>query len=459
MFGAGDPPCPAGSICSGQSKTSVGRTYRTVKKPKRGGGTETVTQAVNTGTDIYHASTTKLNTDGTSTTEVYIIKDGSWQKAATTNDGGKTYTYNDDVAGDALKKELNDPQGAIHKNVDANINKAADKAGLPKQEKDKLLAGNENKADDTNENDGGGDQESPSAPGSALKDVQERTDYEQKLIYPIDLNTSKQDFLKIMMVKYEPRGLNFQDGGLGIAPRGNYESIQRGREGGRDILSNIYLPIPGGISDSNGVGWGDDKLDPAKVAAAALTKDLVMGEDVAKTVQSLTGSVQGNKEGVKAAVGDAVIKSITGVNVLGRTQGAVLNNNIELLFSGPQLRTFRFTFSLTPRSKAEGKQIRAIIRTLKQGMSAKKANNFLFVKSPHTFFLAYYKGGTNSLHPYLNKFKECALTNLSVQYAPAGNYATYVDGSPTQYQVQMSFSELEPVFDDDYGNDNESIGF
>ena len=64
LFGAGDPPCPAGSICSGQSKTPVGRTYRTVKKPKRGGGTEEVTQAVNTGTDIYHASATKLNPDG-----------------------------------------------------------------------------------------------------------------------------------------------------------------------------------------------------------------------------------------------------------------------------------------------------------------------------------------------------------------------------------------------------------
>ena len=92
-------------------------------------------------------------------------------------------------------------------------------------------------------------------------------------------------------------------------------------------------------------------------------------------------------------------------------------------------------------------------------MSAKKANNFLFIKSPHTFFLGYYKGGSQRLHPYLNKFKECALTDLSVQYAPAGNYATFVDGSPTQLQVQMSFSELEPVFDDDYGNDNESIGF
>jgi hypothetical protein len=46
-----------------------------------------------------------------------------------------------------------------------------------------------------------------------------------------------------------------------------------------------------------------------------------------------------------------------------------------------------------------------------------------------------------------------------VQYSPAGNYATFVDGSPTQYKVTMSFSELEPVFDDDYGDDDKTIGF
>ena len=51
-------------------------------------------------------------------------------------------------------------------------------------------------------------------------------------------------------------------------------------------------------------------------------------------------------------------------------------------------------------------------------MSAKKAADFLFVKSPHTFFLGYYKGA--ELQPYMNKFKECALTNMSVQYAPDG---------------------------------------
>ena len=131
LFGAGDPPCSDGSICSGKARTFVGKT--TVEKEFSAGmgqGTMTKTVVDNPGTGIYHASETKINSDGTATTDVYIIKDNKWQKAATTTDGGKTYTYDDNVAGAGLKKELSDPNGAIHKNVDAGINKAADKTPL-----------------------------------------------------------------------------------------------------------------------------------------------------------------------------------------------------------------------------------------------------------------------------------------------------------------------------------------
>jgi hypothetical protein len=218
------------------------------------------------------------------------------------------------------------------------------------------------------------------------------------------------------------------------------------------------LPIPGGISDQNNVGWGDDKLDPLQVAGAELVQGALEGA-LGDAAGNVAAGVKQQAEGVKTAVKGAVTKSITGVNALGRIEGAVLNNNLELLFSGAELRKFTFTFNFTPRSASESQSVLQIIRTLKQGMSPKKSDGFLFIKSPHTFFLGYYKGGSQRLNPFLNKFKECALTGLSVQYAPAGNYATYTDGSPTQYTVQMAFSELEPVFDDDYGDGYADVGF
>ena len=60
----------------------------------------------------------------------------------------------------------------------------------------------------------------------------------------------------------------------------------------------------------------------------------------------------------------------------------------------------------------------------------------------------------------MNKFKECALQGFGVQYTPTGNYSTFGDGVMTQYQITMSFTELEPIFNDDYSKLPEnSIGF
>lgn len=457
LFGAGNPPCPAGSICSGQSRTKVGAKLVKVQEviPGTQGSTRTVEKSQG-GTDIYHSSVTTLNSDGTATTDVYIIKDGSWQKAATTSDGGKTYTFDNNVAGAGLQNELSDPQGAIHKNVDANINKAVDKAGLPKQEKDKVVDGNSNKTEPTNSESNAGTQDSPQAPKSPDVVAAERTEYEN-LRYPTDLAETDQDFLKIMMVKYEPRGLSFNKGG-GLESRATLGSeLNNVSVGDRTILSNIVLPIPAGISDSNRVGWGDDTMDPLQAAGADLAGTFMMGGDAEKVVKDIAGSVQNDPGGAQQAVAGKMTQAITGVNRLAREQGAVINNNLELLFQQAELRNFTFQFKFSARSSGEALEIKKIIRTLKQGMSPKRANNRLFLKAPHTFFLGYYKG--NKLHPYLNKFKECALVGLSVQYAPDGNYATYTDGSMTSYQVNMEFKELEPIFDDEYGGGYDNIGY
>ena len=47
---------------------------------------------------------------------------------------------------------------------------------------------------------------------------------------------------------------------------------------------------------------------------------------------------------------------------LQRETGKMINNNMELLFNGPTLRTFQFTFKLRPRSESEAELCRGIIK-------------------------------------------------------------------------------------------------
>ena len=53
-------------------------------------------------------------------------------------------------------------------------------------------------------------------------------------------------------------------------------------------------------------------------------------------------------------------------------------------------------------------------------------------------------------HPYMNKIKPCALTSFNVNYTPDGSYMTYeTNGSMVGYDLQMSFQEIEPVYNTD----------
>ena len=59
----------------------------------------------------------------------------------------------------------------------------------------------------------------------------------------------------------------------------------------------------------------------------------------------------------------------------------------------------------------------------------------------------------------MNKIKECALTNCSVNYTPDGYYAAHTDGYLVTYDVTMQFQELEPVYNDEYAGLENRIGY
>ena len=123
----------------------------------------------------------------------------------------------------------------------------------------------------------------------------------------------------------------------------------------------------------------------------------------------------------------------------------------EVFFNGAKLRTFSFNFPLTPRTDNESETIRRMIKDFKQYMAPKQTTGNLFLDPPCLWKLEYiYNGG--SAHPWMNKFKPCALTSFGVDYTPDGSYMTYDDGSMTAYRIALAFSEIEPIYSNEYQN-------
>jgi hypothetical protein len=301
---------------------------------------------------------------------------------------------------------------------------------------------------------------------TAAKSYKGRKEYPKDLRYPENMNKN-QDCIQFKIIEYKASKLGLT---------GSEDIKLRTTFGTRSPLSTITLPMPsGGISDRNSVNWQGSELDVAQSGLANVAMNAILGgvgpgADAAK--KELTKATAGNKDLLAAIIAAKGSEKAVGANgLLSRAFGVELNPNLELLFNSPELREFSFSFKMTPRSKSEAPIVRSIIRTFKQAMSVKRSESVLLLKSPHTFRISYLTSTED--HPYLNHFKECALTNCSVNYTPDGQYMSYNDSDPggrsmTAYELSLNFSELEPIFDDDYtrlpGGDKEdskdySIGY
>ena len=260
------------------------------------------------------------------------------------------------------------------------------------------------------------------------------------LIYPEGLGRTKQDVIRFNMLEYSPRKFE----GTGFSDR---RRISKDK-----IIGSVTLPIPGGISDKNACVWGESTITAMGAATSGVALGFIKeGTDGAKSAANqVLRDIQG-QAGVTQAVASKFAEAATGTSgILARTTGAIINPNLELLFDKPTLRPFQFRFRLSPRNRDEAKEVVKIIRFFKQGSAPIRGQSRIFLKSPHTFQLEYILRGEGDTHPFLNKFKECALTSIAVDYTPEGNYATYENGSMSSYQITMEFKELEPVFNDDY---------
>ena len=278
------------------------------------------------------------------------------------------------------------------------------------------------------------------------------------IIYPQTIRSSAggkgQDYIKLQMLEYSPKG--FASGSA--ANLSGIGSRKKNRKG----LGSVILPIPGGIRDANLASWGGDNMDPVAVGMANVALSTIM-EGVAAGGSAVADAFKGaaaNSADIKKALGTSIagMASKTGAQVLQRTQGAILNPNMELLFNNPGLRQFNFSWKLAPRSAAEARAVIQIIRFFKQGMAPIRQAPNLFLKSPNTFQITYHHKFDE--HKFLNKIKECALTNCGIDYTPDGNYATFEDGVMTAYNMTLAFNELDPIYSDDYEDlPNNQIGF
>tara|TARA_Y200000002_G_scaffold49573_2_gene35619 strand:+ start:782 stop:1897 length:1116 start_codon:yes stop_codon:yes gene_type:complete len=282
------------------------------------------------------------------------------------------------------------------------------------------------------------------------------------LRYPFSIIDNTMDFIRFTVCTYK-RNQNTIDGDNASSYVTKDDTNLKGKP-----LGSIILPIPAQLSDTNTANYGPSNMNFMQAAGMGVGSALLdqggtekAGQEINNMVAGLTGN-QGKKavsDFFSAQAVNAFGGNLNPAQVLARGSGAVINPNMELLFSGPSLRNFSYSFKMTPRFEQEANNVRTIIKAFKRNMAPKGAGGN-FLKTPNIFQIEYLYQG--KAHPYLNRIKLCALTNVATNYTGDGTYATYSDGSPISMQLNLTFSELTPIFNEDYlayDNNDDGVGY
>ena len=410
-----------------------------------------------------------------SKTILYVEKNGNWQPAASKRDGKWNYSDPDyplmaGVADGELQKDLSNSRSTINKTTNNGIESELGKRMdvLPTDVK-KITQGNQNGADPWEAQDNGLEgqplntetvpiEDLPKSQGGGKPDNSAKKGTRNKfgnLKYPLTIGSTNMDVIKFSMLEFSPRKVTKKGTASALGSRGE----------NRNAIGTVVLPIPGAITDQNVADWGDGRINPLQlagleIAGKALSQGFgAAGQNASDMLKGLSNSAGQAKDVLKGVISGAAV-GISADEVLARTQGAVVNPNLELLFKGPSLRPFNFSFQMGARNEQESLEIMKILRFFKQGGSPQRTSAQYLVKAPHTFQIEYlHRSEDGDQNKFLNKIKECALLSVGVNYTPNNNYATFKNGAPVAVELSLAFKELEPVFNDEYGDGDGDVGF
>lgn len=111
--------------------------------------------------------------------------------------------------------------------------------------------------------------------------------------------------------------------------------------------------------------------------------------------------------------------------------GVASNPGLELIYSSPQFREFRFEFMFYPRSEKEALQVKRIIDLLKfhQAPEIFGGGTSRFLVPPSEFDIKFYYNGKENVN--IPRISTCVLTSIDSDYAPNGFAAYEIPGQTT----------------------------
>jgi hypothetical protein len=226
------------------------------------------------------------------------------------------------------------------------------------------------------------------------------------------------------------------------------------------ITDSIAIYLPPNVQDNYTTTYNATETGLlgflAASGGAALTA--LKGNDYRGFLEVALNTAGGALEEVLKNVGLGVLETITqaegGYELGNKIFGRSANPYMEVLFGGPELRTFTYNFTFAPRNFEEQEEVRKIIKLFRFHQAPELRNPTLpsmFMGLPSEFDIHYmyqpFNGSSAYENPFYNKIATCVLQSVNVDYTP-GAVNSHQDGSPVQIKMSLNFLETEMITKD-----------
>jgi hypothetical protein len=254
---------------------------------------------------------------------------------------------------------------------------------------------------------------------------------------------------------------------MGAAAEGvkNYSDIRGVRTIYR-TTDTIALYMPDTLNFQNNQQYSD--LNTSGLPAAAIAGGASAAKTLSSGADAKTVSAALAKNMSPYMLGYVLGQSDFGKSAFATMTGMVQNPMLELLYTSPQFRTFRFDFMFYPKSEKEAEEVQKILSRLKfhQAPELKREFYGFYLVPPSEFDIKFYYNG--AINPNIPPISTCVLESIDVNYAPDGFTAYEVPGQtkptlggtgmPVAIRLSLQFKETEILTKDNFASGIKQAG-
>lgn len=205
----------------------------------------------------------------------------------------------------------------------------------------------------------------------------------------------------------------------------------------------IRLPIPQQLIDSFNITVSGNNMDllgnfqqSAQMQSAGITladkfNAETQGSNAAGSIMSMVGMVA------------ALTPGISDSNLARFSQsqlGVVRNPHLTTIFEGVALKTYQFTWKLSPKSESEARMMNSMIDYVKAFMHPEIVGGGFALDYPYLATVEFVTGSSSANLPNVS---DSFITGLSINSMGGGTPAFYRDGNPVIIEISMTFQEID----------------